>query len=295
MPQYNQWTADRGLWTQDPGFFSTSPYRPVTHHTDVTAAEIPSYVNFRAAQTNGSLESRNRKAATAQSATAQAAGINAAPQGEVRKQQMALLGQLTQAANGQGPSAAQSMLTAATDRNLQQSAALANSQRGGMGGAAAARQVQAQAGVAGQQAANDAATLRVQEQQAAMGMLSQLSGSVRGQDMDLATQQAGLQQQANLANAQMQQQANLANLQSEQGQRQLNQQAVQYYLTQGMDMAMAQQRANFDMQQLLVNQNIAYNQIAADAHSRIGANRVGLIGAGIQGGAKAASAMFGGG
>ncbi len=252
-------------YNQSPGFFGTGRYRVQTQDIDQSAQNIPDAGLFHSTLSQGAAQSRHRSGATTQ-----AAQINTAQQGQAREAQMALLGRLTQAADGQGPSVAQAQLQGATDRNFQQAAALANTQRG-MGGAAAARQVAAQAGLMGQQAANDSAVLRAQEQQAAMAQLGQFTQSMRGQDIDLAAQQANLQQQTNLAN-----------LQSEVTQRQMNDQATQFYLNSGMSLSMAQQQAAMDMQRLLTDQNLAYNQIGLQATQGAAAGRSGLIGAGLQ-------------
>ena len=66
-----------------------------------------------------------------QAANAQAASIDTTQQGQVRSRQLGLANMLTDAANGQGPSAAQAQLQAGTDASIAQSMALANSARGG--------------------------------------------------------------------------------------------------------------------------------------------------------------------
>lgn len=100
----------------------------------------------------------------------------------VRAQQMGLIQQLQDQAAGRGPSLAQMQLQQATNQNMQQGRAMAASQRG-LGGGAAARQIAGQRGSIGQQMAGQSAMARLQEQMAARGMLGQQLGGVRGQDM----------------------------------------------------------------------------------------------------------------
>ena len=100
----------------------------------------------------------------------------------VRAQQLGLIQQLQDQAAGRGPSLAQMQLQQATNQNMQQGRAMAASQRG-LGGGAAARQIAGQRGSIGQQMAGQSAMARLQEQMAARGMLGQQLGGVRGQDM----------------------------------------------------------------------------------------------------------------
>lgn len=142
------------------------------------------------------------------------------------------------AAQGQGPSAAQAQLQAGLDQSI--AAQMAAGASGG-GGAAALRGAQQQAGLMQQQAANQAAQLRAQEQQQAMALFGnlatqqdqlaaqraaqagglslgaqELSGAQQQQALQTllagAGQQAGLGLEAASTQAGLQQQANLANL-----------------------------------------------------------------------------------
>lgn len=152
--------------------------------------------------------------------------------------QTGLIQQLQAAARGEGPSAAQQMMQQAQDRNTQQAMALAASQRG-PGAAAAGYNAQANTAMANQQAASDAAVLRAQEQNQAMGLLAQVTGQARGQDIGItsADMQSRLQSQAQ------------------------RDAAVQRYLQMGMDMAKAQQQADMDMEKLRVQQNLGEEEI----------------------------------
>lgn len=145
---------------------------------------------------------KDLKAVNARKApTAKAASIDQRPQAQFRNAQANLVGQLEAQAAGQGPSLAQSQLQSATDRNIQQQAALAASARGRTAGQGM-RAAQMGAATANQQAARQSAETRMQEQMAARQQLAGVSSDARGQDIGLATNQAGLSQQANLANQQ---------------------------------------------------------------------------------------------
>jgi hypothetical protein len=108
-----------------------------------------------------------------------------------RANSMGLQNQLALAAQGQGPSAAQAQLQAGTQAGLRQQLAMAASARGGAAQQAAARrQGMANAAMQTGQASNEAAALRAREQQAAQGLLSNLS--LGQQQADLGIEQANL-------------------------------------------------------------------------------------------------------
>ena len=127
-------------------------------------------------------------------------GIDAAPQDQFRAQQMGLAGVLTNQMNGVGPSAAQAQLQAGTDASINSALALARSQRGG-NQAFAMKQALMQNGQTMQSAANSSAQLRAQEQQQAQLGLAGVLANGRASDINLATSQAGIDQETNLANA----------------------------------------------------------------------------------------------
>lgn len=113
---------------------------------------------------------------------------------------------LQQGAVGKGPSAAQSLLQSARDENIGNQMSLAASGRGNA--ALNSRNAMQNIATLNQQAANQAATIRAQEQQAALAGLSGLSTSARGQDIDstLGARQSQLNAvNLGLANAQGQQ------------------------------------------------------------------------------------------
>lgn len=135
------------------------------------------------------------------------AQIDQAQQAQFRDQQMALANALQLQANGQGPSVAGSQLRQSTEMNLQAALAQAASARGGNLGAAQYQLGNARANIQ-QQAAMQLAQARIQEQMAARAQLGEVLGQGRGQDLGLASQQAGLNQQTaavNLGSAQEQQ------------------------------------------------------------------------------------------
>jgi hypothetical protein len=146
---------------------------------------------------------------------AAAAGTQLNVQGPGTGAETSSLDLLNQAAHGGGPSAAQSTLTAATDANIKQQMALAAS-LGGRNPAEAARQAMANGANAQQVAANQAATLRAQEQQQGEAQFAGASTSARAQDIGAATTNAQLgqgNQQFNAANVQAANEANAARLQ----------------------------------------------------------------------------------
>jgi len=112
-------------------------------------------------------------------------------------------------AQGPGPSAAQAQLNLATNQNTDSALALARSGRGMGGGAAAMRQAVAQNAVTQQNAANQSAVLRAQENQNwqqnqlnAYNQLGGISGNARMGDVQQASYTSGTQQAASNANDQ---------------------------------------------------------------------------------------------
>lgn len=159
--------------------------------------------------------------------------MNGVPQNQSRLQQQNLIQMLQQQARGQGPSLAQGQLQQATDRNINQAASMAASQRGpgaAAGGYAAANM----AAQANQQAASDSALLRMQEQLQAQGLLASVLGQTRGQDIGFAGQDVQSQLQA----------------------KQMNDQLVMKYMQMGFDADQANRQAALDMEKL---KNEAYS------------------------------------
>ena len=142
------------------------------------------------------MRARQRKAPTAA-----VTRMQTRPQQEVRGRQMSLADALAAQAAGEGPSLAARQLEEATGQNIAQSMALAASQRGATAGQGL-RQIGQQTQLAQQQAARDAATMRIQEQLAAREQLGGVLSGTRAQDIGLSQSQAQLQQQRALANQQ---------------------------------------------------------------------------------------------
>lgn len=186
------------------------------YNVDEEAAKIPGYDGMQQQAQQGAQAAGQRQAAQLDGS-----------QGEFRQGQSGLAAALAAQASGQGPSLAQGQLKQATDRNLAQALALQASQRG-MGAASGLRDVANQRAAISQQAAADAGTLRLQEQGQAQNTLAQVLAGARGQDVAVASENARLQQQ----------------------QTQLNDSLVQFYVQQGMTLAMAQQQANMQLQGL---------------------------------------------
>lgn len=148
----------------------------------------------------------------AQQAAQQAAASNGfANQTNVFNQAQALSGQLSQAAQGIGPSVAQTMLANTTGQNVEQQAALMGSQRGANQNVGLMARQAAQRGAGIQQdAAGQAAVLRAQEIMGArqqlqqqQGLLGSIAGSQVGQQIGTASNYGQLTQgyQANVLNA----------------------------------------------------------------------------------------------
>lgn len=133
-----------------------------------------------------------------QAAQANAAQLNS-QDAQFRNNQVALSNQLTNQMNGQGPSLAASQYQQAQEKNLAGQMGAASAM-GGRNAALGARQLASNAAVQGQQTARDVSNIRMQEQMNATQQLAGVSQAGRDQDINLAAQNAQLQQQAALAN-----------------------------------------------------------------------------------------------
>lgn len=220
---------------QSPGFFGTGTYQPNPGNF-----QIPGYAGFQNTFAQGAMAAPFRAAPQ----------IDPSQQGQFRGQQQSLASMLMAQASGSGPSLAQGQLQQATDRNLSQAYALGAARPNN---GAVLRDIANQRGAISQQAAADSGQLRLQEQMQATGQLGQLLAGARGQDLGLASDNAQLQA----------------------GQNQLNQQALQFYLSQGMSLAQAQAQANIALEQ------IRSGAFAQSADNQIGGKVVGgVLGAG---------------
>lgn len=231
----------------------------------------------------------------------QAAKINQGPQDQFRTGQTTLMSQLAAQAAGKGPSLAQSQLAQATDRNLAQSMALAGSQRGSSAGSGMRQIAQGQAQM-NQQAAQQSADLRMNEQMAARQQLGGVMAQGREQDIGLATSQAGFTQQAKLANqdaanqfklqqAGFNQQAAGNNQQAALAMQGMNDDQAKALMSgqlamdaQGMEGAMA-------LEKLKVQQSLGVAGVNQAAYADASKNRQGFIGGMGEGAASAAAMM----
>lgn len=186
--------------------------------------------------------------------------INMGPQDELRARELALADRLNAVATGTQMGAGEMAARREGNRAIAQQQAIARSQRGG-GAALAARSAARATGDIGLNTAGQAAQARTQDQQLANQTLSGLLGQARGADIGLATSQAGLSQQAGLANMDAQNQAifqqaglnqatSLANMQARLQQTGMNDQAALAYLSQlyGVNVAEMQARLQMELQ-----------------------------------------------
>jgi hypothetical protein len=189
-------------------------------------------------QYQGTLDSamagaQNRQTPLAQAAQAGSATIDQTQGNQSRGQLEALAQALTARSQGRAPSLAELQMNQGLSSAISAQRAQAASARGvspGMAQRLAAQGIaSAQADIAGQGAMLRAAE-QAQTEQALGGLLS----GMRAQDLGVATSQAGLQQQTNLANAGFTQQANLANQAAEFTNRGQMDSALSTYLGMGM-------------------------------------------------------------
>lgn len=136
--------------------------------------------------------------------------IDAAQQQQARGQMQALADQYQRTASGQQAGAGELAVNRQRDAAAAQQFAAANMSRGANAGIAA-RVASRQLGDLGTNAAGMASQSALADQAAARGQLSGLLGSMRGQDMQFASDQAQLNQQHLLQQGQYGQQTNLAN------------------------------------------------------------------------------------
>lgn len=140
----------------------------------------------------------------------QAAQLNGSPQDQWRSQQMGLASQMSAVASGQQMGAGEMAVRRQAAQQAAHLAGQTNMARGANAGImarAAARGL----GDLGVNAAGAAGQSALQDQSAARAGLGSLLGQGRGQDMDMASQNAQLQQQQMLQQGQFGQQTNMAN------------------------------------------------------------------------------------
>ena len=159
--------------------------------------------------------------------------------------QLAAISQLQGQAAGTGPSVAANQLKAAQEANLAATIAQANTARGAAGPAMARAAMQTNAEMQGR-AAQEAATARLQEQMQAAGMLGQIAGQGREQELAGVTAAADV----GLQNQQLAQQ-----FQGVQGQ------LAAQYAQMGLDAQQANQAADLKLKELIQNGAISQQQL----------------------------------
>lgn len=180
---------------------------------------------------------RDRAAPQAQSAqVGPAAQLDQTQANQARGQMQDLASRLTGIATGNAPGAGEMAVNRQAGQALANQDAMARMGRGPMA-ALAGRSAMRNAADIGTNAAGQAAIAQRQDQDSANSMLGNTLGTMRGQDLGAAGQNAGFQQQRNLTQAGFQQQTNMGNAQMQQQQMQLNDAARQNYLNQllGLD------------------------------------------------------------
>lgn len=167
-----------------------------------------------------------------------AAMINMAPQDQFRSMQQNVAGQLAQQALGQGSSIANQQMKQGQEAAAAQQFAQLASARGGASPALARQAMQNNAATESQ-LAQQAGINRLQEQQQAAQTFGQVGGQARAQDIGLATSQAGMEQQANMAKYQgdLQSQMQLNDLKSK-------------YASMGLSAEQSNQMAALDMEKM---------------------------------------------
>lgn len=181
----------------------------------------------------------NRAAPSAQAAQLGAAAqLNGGPQDQARAGQMNTAGYLNGVMQGNRAGAGELAVNRQTGQAVAAQQAAAHMARGA-NAAMAARNAARNTADIGLMGAGQAAQAQQADQMGAAGQLGNVYGQMRGQDLDLAGQNAGFLQQRMLQQGQMSQQANLANLDAQLRQTGMNDQARQQYMQQllGMDQA----------------------------------------------------------
>jgi len=197
--QYAASQADRSIPIAAP----TAPGQA----SQATVANLPRVADVSASQAAGEQLQRvgNITASSADPTTLArvdpitGATIDQGASNQTRAQQETSLAGLRAAATGAVPSAAELQLRQSTDRNIKNQYALAAALQGRSAGGAL-KQASDAAGELDAQSAADAAVLRAKEQSDARNAESAALSGVRGQDIGVATSQAGLTQGAQVQN-----------------------------------------------------------------------------------------------
>jgi hypothetical protein len=201
-------------------------------------------------------------------------------------QQQTLANQLQRQANGQGPSVAGTMLQQGEQQQVANQLAVLGSQRGSQNAGLAQRSAADQGAAAQANLAGQMALAREQEQLNAQGSLGNVLGTARSQAQNYNINQAGLNQNVNLANlgnaqaANMQnagfgQQVGLADLQAQQQTMLANQQAALGTTTMNVGNAQQSNLSNAQMLQNAgqFNANLAQNMTGQNLSNLNAANQ----------------------
>ncbi len=170
----------------------------------------------------GGVQGRQAPVANAQQLGA-AAQLAGGPQDQFRQQQMGLMGQMAGVVGGQQAGAGELAVRRQANQGMAQQMGAMNMARGANAGGAA-RAAAANIGQMSTNAAGMGREAALSDQMNARGQLAGLLGQGRGQDLDMASQNAQLLQQRNLMQGQFGQQTNLANQQAALQQRGMNDQ-----------------------------------------------------------------------
>jgi len=188
-----------------------------------------------------------------------AATINQDQQAQFRAQQMGLANQLSEQAAGRGPSLAAEQFQQAQKANQAAAFAQMASQRGGPSAMGARNTQMAVQGIQAQ-TARDAAMGRIQEQMTARQQLGSVLEQGRGQDINLAAQQAQLTQNENLASYK-------GRLETAIAQGQIDQETATNMFQAANTKAIEQTRLNNAMAQQFNSLQLQYRQMGFDAQS----------------------------
>jgi hypothetical protein len=202
-----------------------------------------------------------------------AAQLNLANADQTRAQQQGLVSSLQGTIAGTNPSVAAIMLRQETERNIANQYALAQG-ASGMNTGLAERQAMINAADANQQSIGQKALLRAQEISQAQGLLGQNLGTIGGQDIGIASTQAGYRQQTGLANQAAQNTSTVTQAQLDAAQQALNvgAQNTIAQANQGANLQAGTTNATLAQQIALANAAAQNTQAAQQASLAQGAN-----------------------
>jgi len=240
-------------------------------------------------------------------AYAGATNINTGTSNALLGGQIANINQLNAQAHGQGPSLASMAAQQVGQQNIAGQMAMLGSQRGASNSALGLREAMNAKAQTDQQVAQASAQGRAAEELNAQQQLTAALGGTQGQAMQGAQaqaqlgqatnlanagsanqsqlQQGSMNQQTQLANAQQQAQQTLANLQAKQQTQGLNAQEYNDMLQAQMTLSSNNQTAAENYINAMIGQNLSQQDIDKGLAINSTNNQMGLIGAGIAGGA----------